>query len=289
MIHVINRATGVVEEEQVWGGGALRFLYRTWFGQLFRFVASHPLCTKVWGYLHDRPSSKKSVAAFCQRYSINSDEFTKPITAYTSFNDFFVRHLKPASRPISASPAILPADARYLFFDNISENDFLVKGQRFNLHTFLLTESDRYIGGTGILARLCPIDCHRFVFPISGIATDSQRISGSYLSVNPIATHTLPEIFWTNVREVTFIESDQFGTVAMVEIGATNCASIVQTYTPGRIEKGQEKGYFRLGGSAIMLLFEKGRLNLSQDIQKLAKSGFEIYALYGQELGLRKL
>lgn len=293
-IQIIDRNSRKIENEQVWGESSLHFLYGKNFlprtlGSFVRTLFSIPIFSKLWGAYHDLSCTKKRIAPFCKRYGIDTDEFVEQIESFNSFNDFFVRRLKPSARPIdpSLTSAVLPADARYHIVPNLSQSNFLVKGQLFDLESFLKskTDAEQYEGGFGILARLCPTDCHRFVFPVSGIASSPRRIAGSYLSVSPIATKRYPSIFWTNVREITFIESEQFGKVAMVEIGATNCASIIQTYRPGRVEKGSEKGYFRLGGSAIMLLFEKGRLNPAHDLIDLAESGLEIRGLIGQILG----
>ncbi len=296
-IHIINRVSGAIEEEQIWGESALRFVYGKNFlsktlGALVRLITSNPLVSKLWGAYHDREETRKNIEPFCKKYSIDTSEFEQPLAAFSSFNDFFVRKLKRSARPIDPDPksAILPADARYLIFPDLGTTDFLIKGVRFKLEPFLQSPelAKQFQGGVGILARLCPTDCHRFVFPVSGRASPSKWIAGSYLSVSPIATHQFPAIFWTNVRELTLIESEKFGLVAMVEIGATNCASIIQTYTPGQVEKGQETGYFRLGGSAIMLLFEKDKLELSEDLITLSKKGFEIRGLIGQKLGSYK-
>ncbi len=293
-IQIIDRASMHIEEEQVWGEGVLHFLYgksilSKIFGTAIRKLLNIPIFSRIWGWFHDRPSTKKSVIPFCRQYNIDTNEFLSCPESFKSFNDFFVRHLKKDVRPICAEndTAVLPADARYTFLTDLGTSDFLVKGVRFNLKAFLKSDmlAERFEGGVGILARLCPTDCHRFFFPVSGKASRAQRIDGGYLSVSPIATHSIPSIFWTNVRELTLIESEEFGHVAMVEIGATNCASIVQTYTPGNIVKGEEKGYFRLGGSAIMLLFEKDKISLSPDIIALLPHKLEIRGLYGQALG----
>jgi phosphatidylserine decarboxylase len=109
---------------------------------------------------------------------------------------------------------------------------------------------------------------------------------GSLFSVNPIATKTRPWIWWKNRRVLTLVETKHAGLMAYMDVGATNCGSIVQTFVPnGWVRKGDEKGYFRLGGSAIILLFEPGYLTLSEDLLKLAESGCEVYCKIGQPLG----
>ena len=80
------------------------------------------------------------------------------------------------------------------------------------------------------------------------------------------------------------LESPQFGTVQYIEIGATNVGTICQTYTPGRsYKKGDEKGYFSFGASALILLFKQ--LELDDDLIETTKKGFEILCSMGQGMG----
>jgi len=137
-----------------------------------------------------------------------------------------------------------------------------------------------------VIARLCPTDCHRFYFCVDGQPSKTTWIPGSLFSVNPIATKKRPQIWWTNRRAVTLIKTEKAGTIAYVEVGATNCGSITQNFVPGSwIRKGDEKGFFRIGGSAIILFFEQNRINLSDDLVELSATNKEIYCQIGQPLG----
>jgi phosphatidylserine decarboxylase len=71
---------------------------------------------------------------------------------------------------------------------------------------------------------------------------------------------------FANKRAVTLFESDNFGTLAIVEVGAITVGTIEQTYRPGRVERGAEKGTFHFGGSTIVLLIEPGRLIVDADL-----------------------
>ena len=43
-----------------------------------------------------------------------------------------------------------------------------------------------------------------------------------------------------------------------IEVGATCVGSIIQPYKPNtKVEKGDEKGYFKFGGSTTILFFKK--------------------------------
>jgi phosphatidylserine decarboxylase len=66
---------------------------------------------------------------------------------------------------------------------------------------------------------------------------------------------------------LTAYEIRQFGEVLYIEVGATAVGSIQQTFTPEKmVLKGEEKGYFAFGGSTVLLLFEKDRIQFDKDL-----------------------
>ena len=71
-----------------------------------------------------------------------------------------------------------------------------------------------------MISRLCPVDCHRFHFPLLG-AGDSVLLPGRLRSVSPLALRKHLSILWENRRERTLVESPEFGRVLFFEIGAT--------------------------------------------------------------------
>jgi phosphatidylserine decarboxylase len=102
--------------------------------------------------------------------------------------------------------------------------------------------------------------------------------------VSPIALLRRPSILWENQRYITRIKSDLFGEVAFLEVGATCVGTVVHTALPNqRVNRGDEKGYFRFGGSCVITLFEPGRVCFSPDLLEHSAAGREVYALMGQE------
>lgn len=293
----IDRISKSREVETVYGAKALQFLYgdsiisRILGKPLLRFVARSPLFSKYYGFLQTRPSSKRRIIPFIEQYGIDSREFLNPIQSFNSFNDFFIRKLKPEARPIIKKDhiAIMPADARYLFFQEIDKSEgFIVKGAKFTLSKLLNDESlaSKYEKGSMIMARLCPTDYHRFHFPIDCIPSKSHLINGWLYSVNPIALKKNIEIFSQNKRSITTLESEKFGQVLFIEIGATNVGSIIQTYQPGIFTpKGAEKGYFSFGASSLILLFPPNSIEIDADLLEATKQGLEMRCLFGQSLG----
>jgi phosphatidylserine decarboxylase len=290
-LKILNRQTGRLEEERVFGEKAIRLLYGGGiFGSFLAFLSARlPFVSAFYGGLQKRPGSKKKVLPFIDQFQVNAKEFLTPAEQFGSFNDFFIRKLNPLSRPIAATGAICPVDGRYRIYPNLLEVDgFWVKGKKFSLETFLEDAhlAKAYAGGTLILARLAPPDYHRFHFPVDGIAGESRLINGTLYSVNPIALKRDITILTQNKRKLTRIESPLFGEVLMIEVGATNVGSIHETYTPNSsVIKGEEKGYFSFGASLVALLFKPDRLQLEADLLKASLSEIEIYCKMGEPLG----
>jgi phosphatidylserine decarboxylase len=84
---------------------------------------------------------------------------------------------------------------------------------------------------------------------------------------------------------VTILESDQFGRMAIVEVGALRVGTIVQTYRPGRVSRGQEKGTFRMGGSTVVVLFEPDRVAFDDDLVRDSADGVEVHVRAGEPIG----
>ena len=292
-IYYIDRLTGKKEQELVFGEKAIAYLYgESFFGKTLKAIISkNPFFSHLYGLLQTLPVSKKKIAPFIRKYGIDTSDFEKKIEEFTSFNDFFIRKLKKEARPIvpEKTVATIPADGRFLFYQNItSEKNFIIKGTTFDLGRFLGSKAlaKRYEGGSLILGRLCPVDYHRFHFPVSGTPGRPRLINGYLYSVNPEAIKRNIEIFYENRRIITEIESEHFGKVLMGEIGATLVGKVFQTYVPGKwVEKGTEKGYFSFGGSEVALLFEKDALTIDQDLLESTQAGLEMLCKVGQSLG----
>lgn len=293
-IQYVERKSGEIQTEKIYGRRTLAFLYGNSFpNQVFSFfilplLAHIPWFSRFYGYLQKRAKSAKKIAPFIAAYHIDTSEFVE--TSFSSFNDFFIRKLKFEKRPIVSDPiAALPADGRYLVFPNLKKTEtFYIKGQRFDLGTFLADPvlTHRYAEGAMVIARLCPTDYHRFHFPCDGVPQKARLINGPLFSVNPIALRKNLSILWENKRMITEMETEQFGTIQYIEIGATCVGSIQQTYSPKSLaHKGDEKGYFEFGGSCLVLLFEKGAIIFDDDLVANSAKGLETRANFGESLG----
>lgn len=287
-----NRYTGRIETEDIYGEAWLRWAYGTRLGRFALLAAARPWFSRWYGWRMDRPGSRRRIQPFIRKYGVNAAEFAGDAADFRSFNEFFMRALKPCARPINTDPkaAIFPADGRHLGVTDVTTaTRVYVKGQQFDLSALLGDRklAARYAGGSLVLSRLCPVDYHRFHFPVAGRPGRPRLIPGGLWSVNPIALRRRLTYLWENRRWLTEVVSEgAFGTVLMLEVGATNVGSAEFTFEPGRpVEKGREKGYFLFGGSLVMTLFEPGTIALSKDLLEAAAEGLELYARMGDTMG----
>ena len=291
-IRYFDRSKQTVETEQVYGGDWLRWTYETSLGRLaLNLLVKRALLSRYYGWKMSLRASANKILPFIVDYDLDVDEFAKKPFSFKTFNEFFYRALKEGKRPIAQSDrvAVLPADGRHLAFQNLDgAGGFYAKGQRFDLKSFLGDEAlaREFAGGSLLISRLCPVDYHRFHFPVPGTPGESRLINGWLYSVSPIALRRNLAYLWENKRMVTLMDSPAFGQVALVEIGATMVGSIIQTFIPGRaVAKGGEKGLFKFGGSCVVTLFKPGKIKLAADLIKHSAEGIEVYARMGDRLG----
>lgn len=286
-----NRYTGQLEEEKILGERGLRWVYGSSLGQLsLHVLLKRAFFSQLIGALKSTRRSAKGLEDFVREYGINTEEMAQPLESYASFNDFFVRKLKDGARPLCGGNALaLPADGRHSGWQDAEQiSQVFVKGQKFDLPALLGSPqlAARYRHGAVLLSRLCPVDYHRFHFPAAGVPAAAVRIPGPLASVSPYSLRGRLSWLWTNKREVTLLETDTVGRVAIIAVGATGVGAIYQTYTAGKpVQKGDEMGYFAFGGSTIITLFEPGRVQLAADLLEQTAQGRELYARQGDVLG----
>jgi phosphatidylserine decarboxylase len=291
-VEYFNRYTGKVETEEIYGENFLRWVYGNPLGKLsLEGLVKRAVFSQWYGGRMGAPESRSRVLPFIEKYRLNAEEFADSPDSYRTFNEFFYRKLKPGARPIVAdqNAAVFPADGRHLGFHNIDQAEgFFVKGAKFTLEKLCGNRelANRYKGGAIVLSRLCPVDYHRYHFPVSGTPTKPTMINGALYSVNPIALRKNINFLTENKRAYTEIDSPEFGKVLMFEVGATCVGSFEYTFSPGApMQKGSEKGYFKFGGSETITLFEPGRITLADDLVENSRMGRELYARMGDLMG----
>ncbi|WP_164557773.1 phosphatidylserine decarboxylase [Massilia atriviolacea] len=286
-----SRASSTLVAEQVFERGFMDFFYGSRVGLILsELLLKRRWFSRAYGASRKRAASRRQIDGFVRQYGIDLSEVELPVEDYRSFNDFFTRRLKPGARPLPADCKTLasPADARVLAWDIVDGLVVPVKSRAFTVAQLLGddTLAHEYWGGTCCVLRLAPADYHRFIHIDRGTQGPVRRINGYLHSVSPLALRNMLAVFTENAREYCRIETEQFGPVIHVDVGAMVVGRIVQ-HRPegGPVERGEEKGYFEFGGSTVILLFKAGAVELDADIRSYSAQGIETIVLQGERIG----
>ncbi len=291
--HYIDRVSGNVVEERFLGDRVIGLLYhpvRENAPKLFSILTSCRISRWLAFARYDAPW-RRMVPNFIKA-GFNLSECLEPDAVMKNPRAFFERKIKYWDcRPLEggARSVTSPADAR-MFIGSLSDHSLLfIKEKFFDLTELLGSAKEWWINsfrhGDFAVFRLTPDKYHYNHSPVSGIVVDFYAVEGSYHSCNPSALMALSDAYSKNKRVVTIIDTDVpegtgLGLVAMIEVVALMIGDIVQCYSrhgydsPLQIEKGMflEKGapksLFRPGSSTVILLFEKGRMQFSADLQR---------------------
>ncbi|KAL2421531.1 Phosphatidylserine decarboxylase proenzyme 3 [Exophiala dermatitidis] len=269
------------------------------------------------GKIEGTHASASRIKPFVDFYHINMNDFEpSDISAYGSFEEFFVRRHKPGSRPIFApddpTKAVVVADSRVVVYPSVSETKRLwIKGHHFTIAN-LIGESENNTNSTasstsstvsgsaaglasywsdGAVAsfRLSPQDYHRYHSPVRGRVSWFKQIPGEYYQVDPLCLQSDVDILTANARCCICLDTKEFGKVLFVAIGATNVGTVdinEKCRTVGsKIEKGDEVGLFQFGGSSIIVAFEKGRIEFDKDLLELSRQKIMVDVEVGMSLG----
>jgi phosphatidylserine decarboxylase len=241
------------------------------------------------GVKYDDPASKAEIQKFINFHQLDMSEVLLPLEQFKNFNEFFYRQLKPGARPCSApdNPKIIvsPADCRSVVFNRMDEaTKIWVKGREFSIERLLGSaypqDAKRYTNGALGIFRLAPQDYHRFHIPVDGVMGTPKTIEGEYYTVNPMAVRSALDVYGENIRVVVPIDSVAHGRVMVICVGAMMVGSTVITRQAGEnVKRAEELGYFKFGGSTILLLFEEGAMKFDDDLVDNSNGALETLVL----------
>jgi len=301
-ILVFDRRTKRIVEEVIDGKIVLsmRALYQSKVGLTLINTGVKDLLKNLsekQGKKMNSPESAKDIPKFLELFKdqINMDEVNDPIESFKTFNEFFIRGLKPGARPIAYGDqdgiATCAADSRLMAFSSVDESTRLwIKGRKFSIEGLLGTSahSNALRNGSLVIFRLAPQDYHRFHVPVSGTVEKFVEIPGCLYTVNPIAVNSkYCNVFTENKRVISIISTSEFGKVAFVAIGATMVGSITFLKNAGDyVHKGDEFGYFSFGGSTVICVFEKDAIQFDADLVANSERSLETLVSVGMTLGV---
>ena len=136
-----------------------------------------------------------------------------------------------------------------------------------------------------LVFRLCVQHYHRYAYVDDGRIIRRRFLPGELHTVRPIALAALP-VFTRNCREYMVMDTAHFGRLCQIEVGAMLVGRIENYKGAGMsFRRGEEKGRFLYGGSTVVLLLEKDRVQLDELLFDNTAKGLETPVQMGETLG----
>lgn len=268
----------------------LKKLYESKKGRMVLKILTMPIISKIGGRCLDTCLSKLAIVPFIRKNKIPMEQYEE--VSYRSYNDFFTRRIKQKYRPVCLENAslIAPCDGKVSAYPITEQGGFIVKHTFYTVRSLLRSETlaEKYLGGTAVVFRLTVDDYHRYCYPADGEKTRNYYLKGKFHTVNPIANDYYP-IYKENAREYTLLKTKEFGVILQMEVGALMVGKISNYEGKATVKKGQEKGRFEFGGSTIILLLQKDKVNVDADLLKNTEEGFETIVKLGEVIGKSQL
>ena len=267
--------------------GLLRFLYENPAGRFLLKIITLPVFSKIAGVFMSSSLSRPFIKGFIRKNDIDMHDYGR-VGSYGTFNEFFTRKIRENARPVDLRPEALiaPCDGRLTAFPIDDETVFSIKNSTYSVAD-LVNDGDlakSYRGGTALVSRLCVDDYHRYCYVDDGSKGDNIHIRGRLHTVQPIALRNDP-VFVQNSREYTVMDTENFGRVTQIEVGALMVGKIRNYQRVCDIKKGREKGMFLFGGSTIILLLSKDAALIDEEFFENTENGSETLVKMGEKIG----
>ena len=284
MIKIYDRYNKKYIDEEQFGQKALNFLYNTFIGRILLKIAINPITSKLIGLYKKSSFSKNGIKKLIKDYDIDMSIYEEK--EYNSFNDFFTRNIKLNKRKMinNSNYFISPVDSKLLVY-RISDDCILnIKNSNYSLSELVKDKIDlgEFTNGLCLVFRLSLDNYHHYCFPDNGKLKSSFTIKGVLHTVSSISKNY--KIYKENKRVVSLLETDNFDDLIFIEVGALSVGDIIN-HNLLEFKKGEEKGYFSLGGSTIIILVKDNVLNIDNDIMKNSKKGIETKINYREKIG----
>lgn len=252
-----------------------------------KVLSSAPV-SKAAGIALDSATSALLIESFVKEHDIDLYDFEKE--DYESFNDFFTRKFKKGRRVIDPREEALvcPCDGRVTAYPIADSDMFVIKNTVYSVSSLLRDSklAGKFAGGTAIIIHLTLADPHRYIYPCSGLKSHERRIKGALGVVRPVTNEFAP-VYKENSREYCLIRNPFLGDLLQMEVGSLAVGRI-RNFEPdkAKIKKGQDKGVFDFGGSAIVILTEGGKAEVCDDLLENTRRGLETKLNMGDVIAL---
>ncbi|HET7746395.1 MAG TPA: archaetidylserine decarboxylase [Vicinamibacteria bacterium] len=253
-------------------------LERRFVGAFANPVLSRPMA-RIADLRLPRPVLRQLIAAWVRAYKVDLSEIADPVDSYPTFNAFFTRRLREGARPIARERGTIvsPTDSRVNSIGAIPAGGRLdqVKGRSYLVEKLLGDPAEAALFASGVHATLylSPAMYHRVHSPVDGRVRAWRYIPGRLFPVNVMAVRHVDGLFTVNERVVVHIDSEEFGRVAVIMVGAANVGRMTLAFhhlvtnrggppalivppEPIPIARGEELGAFNLGSTVVLLVAE---------------------------------
>lgn len=268
---------------------SLEFLYGTVPGRVCLKLLTARWISKLVGAFMDSSLSRVLIPGFFKKNNIDRSEYVQE--NYQSFNQCFCRKIKPELRPINKDKdtLIAPCDGLLSVYDIKKDTVLPIKQSKYRIPDLLGGNkvSKEFQDGMCLVFRLCVDNYHRYCYLDSGRKGKNVFLPGILHTVRPIALEKVP-VFVRNCREYTILDTDHFGKVAQIEVGAMLVGKIQNHQEEACFLRGQEKGLFLYGGSTIVVLLQKGAAELREDLRRIKNTGKEHPVKMGEKIGKKE-
>lgn len=264
----------------------LKFIYTDKLGRgLLKLMISRPVSSIVGGFL-STPLSKPMIKSFIKKNNIDLSIYKNE--KYSCYNDFFIRRIKPEFRPINPdkNSLVSPADSKLSVYKIDEKSRFKIKNSYYSFSDLIKDDSlsKEFNNGYLLVFRLCVDDYHRYMYFDDGKILSNKFIKAKLHTVQPIALEK-DNFYKENCREITVVQTENFGKAVIIEIGAMMVGKIVNHKSEGSFVKGEEKGYFKFGGSTVAVALKEGSVRLDDEIIENSLKNYETIVLQGEKIG----
>lgn len=264
----------------------LETMYGSVLGRILIKPLVSPVVSYIGGKLLDSKISAAAIPVFVKKTGINMDDYEEK--KYRSYNDFFTRKIRHDARNIDMVPGhfISPCDSRLSVYPISNDGRVNIKHTRYTATELLKDQrlAKKYEQGYMWVFRLCVDDYHRYVYVDQGKESQRRCIKGVLHTVNPAANDVYP-IYKENTREYSLLQTEHFGTVLIMEVGALMVGKILNNSVKQRVQRGEEKGHFAFGGSTIILMTQPDKVKPDADLLEHSAKGIETRVLMGEKIG----
>ena len=284
MATVYDRSSGECRDEPQYGDAGLRFAYGTRVGRwLLPLIAVRHWFSSANAVARRMPRSKREIPAFVDAHGVDLGEFED--RPFRSFADFFTRAFRAGARPVPAGEVLIsPAESRVTYAGIDDATRVTIKGYSYGVDELLgdAEMARRFAGGTCLVFRLAIEDCHRYSYVDDGVTVSSRRIRGVLHTVS--AASARYGIYRENTRTWELLRTERLGDIVQMEVGAMLVGRI-RNHGKASFSRGEEKGWFELGGSTIVLLLAKGVVSIDDDIVEWSRRGTEVKVRLHERVG----